>query len=444
MKLSSTTLALLGSSSLIAATPYQRMRRFSPQSKHIKRDNSSSDADMLQLSSDPDFHFEILRDLSMAPYQGADIGEVLVAANQITAGDMDSWYTAFSSLAARVHNQAEGIDSTTYPVSARNAYFREATYYRSSDFFLHGNWSDPRIYTLWDQQTTAFNSAIALLPTPGERVTLQADGFQVPVIFYGSGLDGPRPTLLICTGFDGSQEELYHQLGEPAIQRGWNVITFEGPGQPTVRRDQDLGFIPEWEKVVTPVVDYALTRGEVDGAKIGLMGVSFGGFLAPRAAAFEHRLAAVIAFDGIYDFGAGLLAQFGDELTALFNTGNATAVDGAIAGYLAEPNITTSAKWGIEQGLWAFNTRSAFEWLTEAQNYTLDGIVDQITAPVFVGDAQADMFFPGQAKQLAEHLGDRATYKMFESIDGAGEHCSLGAAVYSSQVIMDWFQDIVA
>ncbi|RKL01743.1 hypothetical protein BFJ71_g5072 [Fusarium oxysporum] len=93
-------------------------------------------------------------------------------------------------------------------------------------------------------------------------------------------------------------------MGKAILERGMNVITYEGPGQPTVRRKQNLGFIHEWEKVVTPVVDYLLTRPEVDPKSIGLLGYSFGGMLAPRAAAFEHRLAPVFAVDGVYEFAS--------------------------------------------------------------------------------------------------------------------------------------------
>lgn len=416
----------------------------SPKFHSVKRDNGTNAGSMLQLSSDEDFHFEILRVLGLAPYQGSDIGEVLVAANQIAPGNFESYYSAFNDLANRVHDSGSAIDAKTYPVSARNALFREATYYRSADFYLHGNWNDSRIYSLWDKQLAAFNSAIALLPTPGERVTLQGNGFKIPAIFFGTGLPGPRPIIIMCNGFDGAQEEMYHAIGEAVVQRGMNVITFEGPGQPTVRRYQNLGFIPEWEEVVTPVVDYALTRPEVDAKKIGLWGQSFGGYLAPRAAAFEHRLAAVIAFDGIYSFAEGISEQFGPQLEAIYETGNETLFNSIVAGVVANTSMPTSARWAIEQGLWSFNTQSAFQWFKKVQQYTLDGVIQNITAPVFVGDAQNDMFFAGQAKELAEKLGDRATYHLFNSIDGAGEHCSLGAAMLSAQVVLDWFQSIVS
>ena len=214
-----------------------------------KRDATSKDL-QYQLSKDPDFHFEILRNIAYASTEGSDVGEVLVAASEITPGDYESWYSAFYKLAERVQAQASAIDVNKYPVSARNAHFRAASYYRAADFFLHGNWGDPRIFSLWKQQTAAFNTALELLPVPGQRVTLRADKneFEIPAIFYSSGQSGPRPTLILGNGYDGSQEEMYHVVGQAALERGMNVISYEGPGQPTVRRYQDLGFIPDWER----------------------------------------------------------------------------------------------------------------------------------------------------------------------------------------------------
>lgn len=441
MKFLNIPLFFLSYSSLVIGVPFTRKSHKFPA---MKRDNNTGPGSMLQLSSDEDFHFEILRVLALAPYQGSDIGEVLVAANQIAPGEFESFYSAFNNLASRVHDVASAIDSHKYPVSARNALFRESTYYRSADFFLHGNWNDSRINSLWSKQLAAFDSAMALLPTPGERVTLQGKGFEIPAIFFGSGQPGPRPTIIMCNGYDGSQEEMYHAIGEAVIQRGMNVITFEGPGQPTVRRQQNIGFIPEWEQVVSPVIDYAISRCEVDAKKIGLWGQSFGGYLAPRAAAFDHRLAAVIAFDGIYSFAQAIFDQFGPQMVQLYESGNETEFNNIVSSLMADPSTPTSTRWAIEQGLWSFKTTSAFEWVKKVEQYTLDGIVQNITAPVFVADAQNDMFFTGQAKELADKLGDRATYHLFENIDGAGEHCSLGAAVLSAQVVLDWFQEIIS
>ncbi|KAK2872127.1 hypothetical protein FQN49_002537 [Arthroderma sp. PD_2] len=403
-----------------------------------KKDNSSK----VQLSSDPTFNFELLRDISTASYEGADINEVFLAANEIRPGDFESYHFAFNELAARVHQQAKAINSVKHPISARNTYFKAATYYRSADYFLRGNWSDPRAYSLWDQHLAAFNAAISLLPVPGQRVTLQAkDGnFTIPIIFFGSGMPGPRPTIILGNGYDGSQEE----MPGCATARGINVITYEGPGQPTVRREQKIGFIPQWEKVVTPVVDYALTRPEVQADAIGLMGYSFGGFLAPRAAALEHRIAAVLAMDGIYDFGKSVVEPFPDKLTAVFKSGNANLFDSIMGEIIADPSTSSNIRWVVQQGLWSFNTESPFEWLSKTQAYNVDGFIQNITMPVFVANAQNEQFFPGQAKALADKLDNKlATYHEFSAVEGAGEHCSLGASVLANQVTLDWFEDIL-
>lgn len=98
-------------------TPTQSLIvRGEPSSNHSKADP------MFQLSKDPSFHYEILRDIAIAPYEGADVGEVLVAANSIVPGDFESFSAAFYELAARVHNDARAIDSTKHPVSARRAF----------------------------------------------------------------------------------------------------------------------------------------------------------------------------------------------------------------------------------------------------------------------------------------------------------------------------------
>jgi dienelactone hydrolase len=95
-------------------------------------------------------------------------------------------------------------------------------------------------------------------------------------------------------GFDGSQEEMLHVCGFAALERDFNILTLEGPGQPTVVHEQDLGSRHDWEQVVTPVVNHCEAIADIDASRLGLIGLSFGGYLAPRAAAFEPRIRAVV------------------------------------------------------------------------------------------------------------------------------------------------------
>ncbi|RDL37690.1 uncharacterized protein BP5553_05123 [Venustampulla echinocandica] len=398
---------------------------------------------MLQLSTDHSFHFELLRVLAIAPYHGSDIGEVLEAAGKIEPGSFESFYSVFNSLAENVLARGEAIDSSKYPISARDAYFAASTYFRSADFYLHGKKDDPRIMALWEKQTYAFDKAIALLPVPAKRLTLKADGFDVPAIFYGAGGEGKKPTIILGNGYDGAQEEMLHNCGFAALERGWNVITYEGPGQPTVLRSQGLGFIAEWEEVVTPVVDYLETLPEVDMTKVGLVGFSMAGFLCVRAAAFEHRLAAVLAIDGVYDVAEAFLNVLGPALKGSIDNGDFVAAEPIFRGMLANPHLPTAARWGIEQGLWSFNTNTISEFIDKTSSMTLKGLESKVQCPILVGLAEEDMFFKGQPERVMEALGERAALMKLSAKDAAGEHCHVGALKMMNGVAMNWFQDVI-
>jgi dipeptidyl aminopeptidase/acylaminoacyl peptidase len=158
-------------------------------------------------------------------------------------------------------------------VGARDALMRASTYHRSSEFYLQGL-DDAAALRAWRASRETFVKAAKLTPwkfevmaIPFEKTTLSAYFFQPPG-------DGARPTLLLDNGFDGTQEESYFNIGLAALERGYNVLTFEGPGQGAAIREQGLGFRHDWEKLVAPVVGAAVSRPEVDGARIALMGVS--------------------------------------------------------------------------------------------------------------------------------------------------------------------------
>jgi hypothetical protein len=394
------------------------------------------------LSQDPDFHFEILRDLSAASYGAGDIAEILTAANQIIPMNFESFSSAFLNLATSVQSLATKIDPRRFPISARDTYLRASTYFRSADFYLHGNPSDPRIMTYWAKQLAAFDAAAALFPVPAERVNITADGFYIPAILYRpTGDYKRRPTVMIGGGYDGGQEELYHQVAINIVERGWNAITYEGPGQASPRRYQNLGFIFEWEKVVTPIVDYLETLDDVDTSRIASLGLSFGGLLIPRASAFEKRPAATLAVDGLYEFGPLLLQSFPAQLQKIFSSGNATAFDAAIAVAHASPTIGSQFKWFIDQGTWAWNTTSPFVWMTKLQQYTLKEDVQNIPGPIFVADSATDAFLTGQGKVLSSYLGNRSTYYEFDVQSGVG-HAGVGGYRMQNQVAFDWLQGV--
>jgi pimeloyl-ACP methyl ester carboxylesterase len=392
---------------------------------------------MLQLSKDHTFHYELLRVLATARGFGADVGEVLNVAEKIIPGEFESWYKEFYTLAEHVNTTEV---KKQHPVSARNAMFRAANYYRSADFFLHGNPADPRIKEIWKKQTHCFDQAIALMDIPGERLLLKGEGFNVPAIFFRAANDGkPRPTLLIVSGYDGSQEELLHAFGFEALQRGFNVITFEGPGQPTVMRDQEIGFITEYEKVVTPVVNYCSTKNEIDASKIALLGYSLGGFLVARAAAFEHRLAAVVCVDGVYNVYKAFTENLPDTFKELIKAKNADGLNKATA---AGMQHDTNFRWAVQQGCWAFKADSVYDFLQKTKSMTLENVADNVKCPILVCEAADDRFFEGQPQMLVNKLGDNAVHKILTAEDAAGSHCHVGATDIINSVVMDWLEEL--
>ncbi|KAF3021097.1 hypothetical protein E8E14_013202 [Neopestalotiopsis sp. 37M] len=410
-----------------------------------------------QLNADKNFHFEMLRVLSCATTNGADIAEVLSRCPKINSGDFETWASAWKELAERVEEQAKESDATTSSgkTSARNAFLRAATYYRTADFFLHGNPEDPRIMTWWVKHLQMFDRALAYLPYKAHRIRIEAkiehSNFHIPTIFYSASDDksGRKPTLIVGNGFDGSQEEMLHVIGWPALERGFNVISYEGPGQPSVRRYQNRGFIVEWEKVVTPIVDHLHKHQEelnVDVDKLGLWGHSMGGLLGLRAVAFEHRIKAFIACDGVRKLESIIPKRV---ITSL-HEGKADQLLKDIKNGKEE----TGLRWVVTHGAWAMFDKDEFpkglessedleKLVKKVQQFNLDGIIEQVGCKVFVGDAADDMFFNGQPKELADALGSNATHHIFGKADDSDTHCQVGAMAVLAQKTMDWFENVV-
>lgn len=395
---------------------------------------------MIQLSTDASFHFELLRALNVASYGGADILEVFHTADEMVAGNFESFYAAFNKRAERIVKQVEQMKN---PVSIKDALFRAANYYRFADFYIHGKWDDPRITELWDKQMRYFDRAISLSPNPGKRNLIPtSSGFQIPILFFSTSKDAndKRPTIVMANGFDGSMEEIYHVHGIAALERDFNVIIYEGPGQQYVRRSQGYGFISEWENVITPLLDHVEALPGVDSTKIALLGYSLGGFLAARAAAFEHRLAALVLMDGMYDLSQlALISQIKEFLK---HTIHPNMDDEAVYNVLQDSNSgPTTFRWLITHGMWAFNTKSPFEVLERFANFSIADIADKIECPVMVCDPTNDHLSAGQPKLVAEALGGKATHVIFSTDDAAEEHCHIGASRFANQVMYDWLEE---
>ncbi|RMZ85499.1 hypothetical protein DV736_g6582, partial [Chaetothyriales sp. CBS 134916] len=226
---------------------------------------------------------------------------------------------------------AISINSTRFPVSAREQYFRVARYYRKASFFIRHNASDPRLSNLLNASLADFQAAIKLLPQPAHYLWLNTtQNFTVPVYFY------------------------------PAKQTQSS-------------QQQKICFIPEWREAVMLVVDYVATRDDVDVERLGLGGISYGGLLAPLAVTQEHRFAAVLTIDGMLNLQQLLETEFPLSLTKLASSGNRTAFNAAVEEAYSVPGTSTTFRWAVDQGTWLFDTPDdPYEWYEKTGAIYLD------------------------------------------------------------------------
>lgn len=391
---------------------------------------------------DPQFSFQTLRMLGSAGVGQAEVGEVLRTVERIAEGDFESWHREWLLTANRVEAIGNACAAAGHTVSAREAWMRASSYYRAAEFYLHGNPDDPRILELSRRSIACFDRALDLLGLHVERLEIPYEGTALPGLFYScdGNSSSPRPTLLVQTGFDGTLEEL-HSEALAANRRGWNCLSFEGPGQGRVIREQGLPFRHDWEHVVAPVVDAALARGDVEPARVALMGLSLGGYLAPRAAAFEPRLSACIANGGVYDFMASRIPdamsreQFQDMVE--------NAPDSFDAGMKQMVEQNTELRWALSHGMFVFNAKRPVDWMREALRFELSSVADKVRCPTLVIDTEEESSFPGEARKLYDALTCPKTFMLFTRAEGAEDHCQVATPLLAQQRIFDWLEETV-
>ncbi|OMI05838.1 dipeptidyl aminopeptidase [Bradyrhizobium brasilense] len=389
------------------------------------------------------FSFETLRTAGFATYGGADLGEVLATARLIPNGNEEAWLKSWTATADRVANIAETSLSQGHRVSAREAFLRASNYYRTAEFFRrHDPANDREVTRLSNRSCETFVAAAKLLGSPFEVVTIPYENTTLPgYLFLVDDSGAPRPTVIYNNGFDSTQEESYVAIGAAALRRGYNVLTFDGPGQGAAIRRQKLVFRHDWEAVIKPVIDYANTRSEIDAGRLALFGYSLGAYLVARAAAFDRRAAAIILDDGIFDFHAALEKKLPGFLLKWIYNGDDRK---AIPLMKLKMAIDSSSRWGLSNGTWTFGSRSIAEFVRQTRQYTLKGIVDSITTPALVLDAENDQFLKGQPEKLHAALKSNSRLVTLTDAEGAGEHCHMGAMSRLHQVIFDWLDDTLA
>src|SRR6056297_1894471 len=390
---------------------------------------------------DQNFHYQTLRVVAHAPYGGADIGEVFSIVGRIREGDTEDWYREWNDMAAFVEQKAEGYEDRR---GQGLALMRAQNYYRNAEFYLPG--TDPRRVDTFANSARAYRTALDLLDVAYEEFPVPYEGRQLNAIYYPSDAEGAddKPLMIAHGGYDSTMEELYFWFVAAALERGYSILTFAGPGQGSVIRNQGIPFTHEWERPTGAVIDAYIARHD-EPDTIVLMGLSLGGLLAPRAAAFEGRIDGVVAFDAMYAFQDTLftnmpgLAQ--PAVRSFYENDNDTMLNLAVS---LRMRADVGAAWGVNNGQWVMGFHGNGEIFDAFAPFNLEGVTEEIRGDVLLLWGEDDHFVDDdQLIRMQDGLinARSVTTISYGAYEGGKEHAQTGILTSVHADIFDWVNE---
>lgn len=276
----------------------------------------------------------------------------------------DNWCRAWSER-AKVHEELgrEALNARQY-VSAADHLSRASVTYHFAKYLFVQDMGQMR--TAHKKAVECLNLALPYLDPPGERVLIPYEGKHLAgVLRRPRNIERP-PVVLMTMGLDSTKEEL-NTFEMTFLERGMAILAFDGPGQGEAEYDFPIRY--DYEGVVRPVIDWVARREDLDASRIGIWGISLGGYYAPRTVAFEKRIKACVANCGPYNWGA-----LWDKLPELTR-----------AAYVRRSHSASEAE----------ARKKAFQ-------LSLEGVAEKIECPLFVIAAGLDRLCPPEdAERLA-------------------------------------------
>ena len=318
------------------------------------------------------------------------------------------------------------IRETGDRTGARHAFLRASEYYRQAYYFVRANLDDARLQEAYGKHVDAFTDAAELMDHPvlAARIPYQTTMLKA-YLLSPAGQPRPRPTVVVPAGYDSTAEAGWVNV-PAAISRGFNVLLFEGPGQGEALYVQRLYLRPDFEQVLTPVLDWLLARPEVDTSKVAIVGRSFGGYLAPRAAAFEQRIAALVCDPAQPDMAARLPSGAAARLAAPVATAQARLSRGR-----AEFFGARMAAHGIDD---------IADYFAELRRFTMIDRAAAIMCPTLIVEAEHD-FAGGSGAALQAALTCPSDLVHLTAAAGADGHCAgLGQELWND-VVYPWLAE---
>jgi alpha-beta hydrolase superfamily lysophospholipase len=375
---------------------------------------------------DRTYHHAVLRALNQVVTHGADISEVLQATTHIRAGDEQNWYDEWTALADRNVGRARSVQNRQ---SRGEALLRAHTYYARAQ--------RPAAYDLC---RSVFYEGLDTLGVAYEKVDIPYGQNHLKAVYYPAEAPVGGPLIVFHGGYDTIMEELYFFLAASAISRGYSVLTFDGPGQGEPLRKQGLHFTHEWEKPTSAVLD-AFIAIHATPEKVVLIGMSMGGYLAPRAAAFEPRIDGVVSYDILFDLHDAFSRGVPSIIRPLRRVGLGGLVNARAA---AVARVDPGVRWALSNASWTLGSTGLTGMLDAAKPYTLAGVAERINQDVLILGGTDDSLIPlDQIEKYQRALVNArsVTTKVYDRASGGHEHSQLGAPTLWQSDFFDWLEE---
>ncbi len=383
--------------------------------------------------------------IAYIPYGGADFGEIRAVAEAVGDGDDGAFHAAWIAAGDRLKGEAETALSRGHKGSARELYLRASVFYATSYHPLYGAPVDARLLSAFRKQTDALEKGLALSAPAIEPLAIALGETAMPGYFIpAQGLEHEvRPLVIFNNGYDCTVTDTYFASAVAASRRGYHSLLFDGPGQGAMLYEHNVPLRPDWDVVIRAVVDFAVNYPLVDPDRIALSGWSLGGLLAPRGAAGEPRIAALIADPGTWSIADGfrriVIQKFGLPAEAAADLGalDQEVIDGMDAFVRASPVLN----WKIVQrGFWVHGVGDLRSYLASAELFTMRGHAERIRCPTLITQAENDILSSDAALYM-DALRCPKTLLRFTAAEGADGHCEMKNRSLLNRRVLDWLDE---
>ena len=373
---------------------------------------------------DMDFHFGNLV-LGSAVNGGVEIGEAFYAASQIKDGDAPSWHKQWYELARRAEARGMKALKGGHKVSARKQLARAANYYRIS---LIGMLPDnPELEKRGLKCRSLMQLAGPLFDPPLEYFEIPFENTVLPGFFRRADNSGkPTKTLLMIGGGETFIEDLFFYIEPQAHERGYNFMTVDLPGQGMLPHVGHV-FRTDTNVPMEKVVDYALSRPEVDPGKFAAYGISGGGLFVPQTAMHDPRIKAVAISSAVVD--AYTLYSY---------------MPAAVATQKDMDSWSSFHGNVVRSICWRYGVKKPFDLIEANKGNTFDPGKIQAPVLIIVGEGEyRSQEVQRQQKIAMDGFKDkRSTMVVTPSDEGATNHCIMENRNIVGQVVFDWMDDI--